>query len=104
MSPVRLLSGLIERLSSSVNWLSPSSLQFYELRLMFLITALRPELSTQLQQVRQPKVTLRDIFLNHQESIPSCPVSFYFPLSGGRLAHPYYSLGELPGGAVEGPV
>ncbi|XP_072230100.1 chaperone Ric-8A [Leuresthes tenuis] len=49
-SGLRLLSGLIERLSSSVNWLSPSSLQFYELRLMFLITALRPELSTQLQQ------------------------------------------------------
>ncbi|XP_041830523.1 synembryn-A [Melanotaenia boesemani] len=49
-SGLRLLSGLTERLSSSVNWSSPSSLKFYELRLMFLITALRPELSTQLQQ------------------------------------------------------
>ncbi|KAM6897773.1 chaperone Ric-8A [Xenentodon cancila] len=49
-SALSLLSGLIERLSSSVNWSSPSSVQFYELRLMFLTTALRPELSTQLQQ------------------------------------------------------
>ncbi|XP_071319433.1 chaperone Ric-8A isoform X2 [Trachinotus anak] len=49
-SALRLLCGLTERLSSSVNCSSPSSVQFYELRLMFLITALRPELSTQLQQ------------------------------------------------------
>ncbi|XP_008281507.1 synembryn-A-like isoform X1 [Stegastes partitus] len=49
-SALRLLCGLIERLSSSVNCSSPSSVQFYELRLMFLITALRPELSTQLHQ------------------------------------------------------
>ncbi|MEQ2276558.1 hypothetical protein XENORESO_015048 [Xenotaenia resolanae] len=49
-SALRLLSGLIECLSSSVNWPSPSSVQFYELRLMFLITALRPELSAQLKQ------------------------------------------------------
>ncbi|XP_027892003.1 synembryn-A-like isoform X1 [Xiphophorus couchianus] len=49
-SALRLLSGLIECLSSSVSWSSPSSVQFYELRLMFLITALRPELSTQLKQ------------------------------------------------------
>ncbi|KAM9716532.1 chaperone Ric-8A-like [Menidia menidia] len=49
-SGLRLLSGLIERLSSSVSWSTPSSLQFYELRLMFLVTALRPELSAQLQQ------------------------------------------------------
>ncbi|XP_043959298.1 synembryn-A isoform X2 [Gambusia affinis] len=49
-SALRLLGGLIECLSSSVSWSSPSSVQFYELRLMFLITALRPELSTQLKQ------------------------------------------------------
>ncbi|XP_054605148.2 synembryn-A [Nothobranchius furzeri] len=49
-SSLRLLSGLIQSLSSSVSSSSPSSVQFYELRLMFLITALRPELSTQLQQ------------------------------------------------------
>ncbi|RVE59548.1 hypothetical protein OJAV_G00189910 [Oryzias javanicus] len=49
-SALRLMNGLIERISSSVNWSSPSSVQFYELRLMFLITALRPELNTQLQQ------------------------------------------------------
>uniref|UniRef100_A0A096MBQ3 Synembryn n=1 Tax=Poecilia formosa TaxID=48698 RepID=A0A096MBQ3_POEFO len=49
-SALRLLSGLIECLSSSVSWSSPSSVQFYELRLMFLITALRPELSIQLKQ------------------------------------------------------
>uniref|UniRef100_A0A3Q3LXH2 Synembryn n=1 Tax=Mastacembelus armatus TaxID=205130 RepID=A0A3Q3LXH2_9TELE len=46
---LRLMCGLIECLSSSVSSSSPS-VQFYELRLMFLITALRPELSTQLQK------------------------------------------------------
>ncbi|XP_026207928.1 synembryn-A [Anabas testudineus] len=51
-SALRLMCGLIERVSSSVSCSSPSSLsvQFYELRLMFLMTALRPELSTQLKQ------------------------------------------------------
>ncbi|KAG7227817.1 hypothetical protein INR49_013611 [Caranx melampygus] len=49
-SGLSLMCGLTERLSSSVSCSSPSSVQFYELRLMFLITALRPELSTQLQQ------------------------------------------------------
>nr|XP_046232438.1 synembryn-A isoform X2 [Scatophagus argus] len=49
-SALRLTCGLIERLSSSVSCSPPSSVQFYELRLMFLITALRPELRTQLQQ------------------------------------------------------
>ncbi|XP_035467556.1 synembryn-A isoform X2 [Scophthalmus maximus] len=50
VSALRLLCGLTECLSSSVSSSSPSSVQFYELRLMFLITALRPELSTQLQR------------------------------------------------------
>uniref|UniRef100_H2LQQ7 Synembryn n=1 Tax=Oryzias latipes TaxID=8090 RepID=H2LQQ7_ORYLA len=50
-SALSLMNGLIERISSSVNWSSPSSVQFYELRLMFLITALRPELNNQLQKV-----------------------------------------------------
>ncbi|XP_044192853.1 synembryn-A isoform X1 [Thunnus albacares] len=49
-SALRLMCGLTERLSSGVSGSSPSSVQFYELRLMFLITALRSELSTQLQQ------------------------------------------------------
>ncbi|XP_068439680.1 synembryn-A [Clinocottus analis] len=49
-SSLRLMCGLTELLSSSVSGSSPSSVQFYELRLMFLITALRRELSTQLQQ------------------------------------------------------
>ena len=48
---IRLMCGLIERLSSSISCSSPSSVQFYELRLMFLMTALQPELRTQLQQV-----------------------------------------------------
>ncbi|XP_053197725.1 synembryn-A [Scomber japonicus] len=49
-SALRLMCGLTERLSSGVSGSSPSSVQFYELRLLFLITALRSELSTQLQQ------------------------------------------------------
>ncbi|XP_068162095.1 synembryn-A isoform X2 [Antennarius striatus] len=49
-SALRLMSGLVERVSSSISCSPPSSVQFYELRLMFLITALRPELRTQLQQ------------------------------------------------------
>ncbi|KAF7655331.1 hypothetical protein LDENG_00057640 [Lucifuga dentata] len=51
-SALRLMTGLTERLSSSVSCPSPSSVQFYELRLMFLITALQPELRAQLQQER----------------------------------------------------
>ncbi|XP_019114504.2 synembryn-A isoform X3 [Larimichthys crocea] len=49
-SALRLMCGLIECLSTSISCSSPSSVQFYELRLMFLITALRPELRTQLHQ------------------------------------------------------
>ncbi|XP_061911813.1 synembryn-A isoform X1 [Entelurus aequoreus] len=49
-STLRLICGLKERLSSRIIHPAPSSVQFYELRLTFLITALRPELSTQLQQ------------------------------------------------------
>ncbi|XP_056153395.1 synembryn-A isoform X2 [Lampris incognitus] len=49
-STLGLLNGLTERLSSGASTLSPSSGQFYELRLMFLLTALRPELRLQLQQ------------------------------------------------------
>lgn len=49
-SALRLMCGLTERLSSSASSSSPSSVHFYELRLMFLMTALRPELRTQLQQ------------------------------------------------------
>ncbi|XP_031699049.1 synembryn-A-like [Anarrhichthys ocellatus] len=49
-SRLRLMCGLTERLSSSVSGSPLSSVHFYELRLMFLIIALRRELSTQLQQ------------------------------------------------------
>ncbi|XP_072311779.1 chaperone Ric-8A-like isoform X2 [Eucyclogobius newberryi] len=49
-STLRLIHGLIELLSAGVSSSTPSSVQFYELRLMFLMTALRPELSKQLQQ------------------------------------------------------
>ncbi|XP_074476974.1 chaperone Ric-8A isoform X2 [Sebastes fasciatus] len=49
-SGLSLMNGLTERLSSGVSGSSPSSVQFYELRLMFLITALRRELSTQLHK------------------------------------------------------
>ncbi|XP_037319125.2 synembryn-A [Pungitius pungitius] len=49
-SGLRLMCGLRERLSSGAGGSSSSSVQFYELRLMFLVTALRRELSTQLQQ------------------------------------------------------
>lgn len=49
--PLRLMSGLIKCVSSSVSSSSSSSVQFYELRLMFLITALRPELRVHLRQV-----------------------------------------------------
>ncbi|XP_047464849.1 synembryn-A [Mugil cephalus] len=49
-SALRLMCGLTERLSSGVSCTSPSSVHFYELRLMFLVTALRPELSNQLRQ------------------------------------------------------
>lgn len=51
----RLMSGLIQCVSSSISSSSPSSIQFYELRLMFLITALRPELRLQLKQVTLKK-------------------------------------------------
>ncbi|XP_077406002.1 chaperone Ric-8A isoform X2 [Vanacampus margaritifer] len=49
-SALSLICGLRERLSSNVNFSGPSSVQFYELRLTFLVTALRPELSAQLQR------------------------------------------------------
>ncbi|XP_051925354.1 synembryn-A [Hippocampus zosterae] len=49
-SALRLICGLRERLSSSAASSAPSSVDFYQLRLAFLVTALRPELSAQLQQ------------------------------------------------------
>ncbi|XP_019739053.1 synembryn-A isoform X2 [Hippocampus comes] len=49
-SALRLICGLRERLSSSAASSAPSSVHFYQLRLTFLVTALRPELSAQLQQ------------------------------------------------------
>ncbi|MEQ2205212.1 hypothetical protein XENOCAPTIV_018538 [Xenoophorus captivus] len=76
-SALRLLSGLIECLSSSVNWPSPSSVQFYELRLMFLITALRPELSAQLKQVH----LLCEMFSHKTDAVFNASASsLWFPV------------------------
>lgn len=107
ISSVSLMNGLIERISSSVNWSSPSSVQFYELRLMFLITALRPELNNQLQKVVQPEKNphaLCEAFFLPQHMTSSCPSLCVFPPAGRRGVHPYGSLGEHSGGAVEGAV
>ncbi|KAF7697682.1 hypothetical protein HF521_004192 [Silurus meridionalis] len=51
-SALRLLSGLSEKLKDGIRSMSPPSGRFYELRLLFLLTALRPELRRQLQQER----------------------------------------------------
>ncbi|KAF5888254.1 synembryn-A-like isoform X1, partial [Clarias magur] len=51
-SALRLLSGLSEKLKDGLHSVLPPSGQFYELRLLFLLTALRPELRRQLQQER----------------------------------------------------
>ncbi|KAL6474946.1 hypothetical protein MHYP_G00159860 [Metynnis hypsauchen] len=45
-----LLSGLTEKLAKESQSASPPSGQYYELRLIFLLTALRPELRNQLKQ------------------------------------------------------
>lgn len=47
----RLLQGLWESLKQGIWSRAPSSGQFYKLRLLFLLTALRPELRLQLSQV-----------------------------------------------------
>ncbi|XP_016397118.1 synembryn-A-like isoform X2 [Sinocyclocheilus rhinocerous] len=49
---LRLLHGLSERLKDGIHSSSPPSGQFYELRLLFLLTALRPELRIELCQER----------------------------------------------------
>uniref|UniRef100_A0A8C2CXZ7 Synembryn n=1 Tax=Cyprinus carpio TaxID=7962 RepID=A0A8C2CXZ7_CYPCA len=49
---LRLLHGLSERLKDGIHSSSPPSGQFYELRLLFLLTALRPELRKELCQER----------------------------------------------------
>ncbi|KAG5832034.1 hypothetical protein ANANG_G00286820 [Anguilla anguilla] len=51
-STLRLLSGLSERLKRGTQGPEPPSGQFYDLRLLFLLTALRPELRSQLQKER----------------------------------------------------
>ncbi|XP_038595485.1 synembryn-A isoform X4 [Micropterus salmoides] len=51
-SSLRLLQGLWESLKQGIWSRAPSSSQFYKLRLLFLLTALRPELRLQLQQER----------------------------------------------------
>ncbi|XP_048868911.1 synembryn-A [Brienomyrus brachyistius] len=49
-SVLGLLSGLSDRLVQGIHTLAPPCGQFYELRLIFLLTALRPELRAQLQK------------------------------------------------------
>ncbi|GAA6068208.1 synembryn-A, partial [Tachysurus ichikawai] len=51
-SVLKLLPGLSEKLKNGICSVTPPSGQFYELRLMFLLTALRPELRCHLQQER----------------------------------------------------
>ncbi|XP_045898666.1 synembryn-A isoform X2 [Micropterus dolomieu] len=51
-SSLSLLQGLWESLKQGIWSRAPSSSQFYKLRLLFLLTALRPELRLQLQQER----------------------------------------------------
>ncbi|XP_045077591.1 synembryn-A-like isoform X2 [Coregonus clupeaformis] len=52
VSALRLLYGLSDRLKQGISAKALHSGQFYELRLLFLLTALRPELRVQLQQER----------------------------------------------------
>lgn len=47
------MQGLWESLKEGIWSRVPPSGQFYKLRLLFLLTALRPELRLQLQQVQQ---------------------------------------------------
>ncbi|XP_072549140.1 chaperone Ric-8A [Salminus brasiliensis] len=49
---LKLLPGLSDKLKDSIRSAAPPSGQFYDLRLLFLLTALRPELRKQLQQAR----------------------------------------------------
>ncbi|KAM7372487.1 hypothetical protein PAMP_009651 [Pampus punctatissimus] len=51
-STLRILQGLWESLKQGIGNREPSSGRFYKLRLLFLLTALRPELRLQLQQER----------------------------------------------------
>ncbi|MEQ2294702.1 hypothetical protein AMECASPLE_006606 [Ameca splendens] len=51
-SALRLLQGLWESLKQGIWSRAPPTGQFYKLRLLFLLTALRPELRLQLQQER----------------------------------------------------
>ncbi|KAM7386252.1 hypothetical protein PAMA_009066 [Pampus argenteus] len=51
-STLRILQGLWESLKQGIGSREPSSGRFYKLRLLFLLTALRPELRLQLQQER----------------------------------------------------
>lgn len=104
LSP-RLMCGLKERLSSGASGSSSSSVQFYELRLMFLVTALRRELSTQLQQVRPRRLHLSPPQEGGGLLLPASHlVLLFFPPPGGRCVHFHSSSGELSGGPVEGPV
>ncbi|KAM6905145.1 chaperone Ric-8A [Xenentodon cancila] len=58
-SALRLLQGLWESLKQGIWKRTPPSGQFYKLRLLFLLTALRPELRQQLQQEHGVSVLIK---------------------------------------------
>ncbi|KAK6300024.1 hypothetical protein J4Q44_G00300570 [Coregonus suidteri] len=60
VSALRLLYGLSDRLKQGISAKALHSGQFYELRLLFLLTALRPELRVQLQQWGEEYEVLSD--------------------------------------------
>lgn len=64
-----LLPGLSEKLKDGICSVSPPSGQFYEMRLLFLLTALRPELRRQLQQVN---TFFKHFFFSCTSSDTSC--------------------------------
>ncbi|XP_046906741.1 synembryn-A [Hypomesus transpacificus] len=62
-SSLRILSGVLDRVAKGTNMPAPPSGQFYELRLLFLLTALRPELRAQLH--RRAGVSVLTTALEH---------------------------------------
>lgn len=74
----RLLQGLWETLKQGIWSRVPPSGQFYKLRLLFILTALRPELRLQLQQVGQ---TLHDAAMLTDSRLTRQSAGLEFPVS-----------------------
>lgn len=70
----RLLPGLSEKLKDGIRSVSPPSGQFYELRLLFLLTALRPELRRQLRQVNTSRESREYVILFYHALPLTLPV------------------------------